>query len=266
MLSIQHLIVALAESSSVQTQIIRNALDELGIKRIEVFEQGEALLEYIARYKPDVVMSAYHLPDMTAGEMIFRMRGHVDLRDIPFILVSSETNPNLLDPMRQAGLMGILPKPFALPELSKVINDTLDFLGADQSDSDNEIDYADLSILLVDDSVMARRHIRTVLERLGFEKITESWSGKDALPLIDNTLFDLVLTDYNMPMMDGCELTSYIRTHSMQSSVPIIMISSEENAERLAAAKAAGVSAVIGKPFETSAIRKLLRAQLTRQQ
>ncbi|NWK79995.1 response regulator [Aquitalea sp. LB_tupeE] len=262
MLSTQHLIVALAESSSVQAQIIRNALGEMGITRMEVFETGADLLDYISQYKPDVVMSAFHLPDMTAGEMIFRMRGHLELRDIPFILVSSETNPELIDPMRQAGLMGILPKPFDLPQLRKVINDTMDFLSVNQSDNDSDIDYADLNILLVDDSVMARRHIRTVLERLGFEKITESWSGKDALPLIDSTLFDLVLTDYNMPMMDGCELTRYIRTNSMQSSVPVIMISSEENMEKLAAAEAAGVSAIMGKPFETSAVRQILRTQL----
>jgi two-component system chemotaxis response regulator CheY len=83
MLSTQHLIVALAESSSVQAQIIRNALGELGITRMEVFETGEDLLDYISQYKPDVVMSAFHLPDMTAGEMIFHMRGHLELRDIP---------------------------------------------------------------------------------------------------------------------------------------------------------------------------------------
>ncbi|BBF85640.1 chemotaxis regulator [Aquitalea magnusonii] len=262
MLSTQHLIVALAESSSVQAQIIRQALSELGISRMEVFETGEALLDYIGKYKPDVVMSAFHLPDMTAGQMIFQMRGHPELRDLPFILVSSETNPELIDPMRQAGLMGILPKPFDLSQLRKVINDTMDFLAVNQNDTDSDIDYADLNILVVDDSVMARRHIRTVLERLGFEKITESWSGKDAVPLIDKTLFDLVLTDYNMPLMDGCELASYIRTSSMQSSVPIIMISSEENMEKLAAAEAAGVSAIMGKPFETSAVRQILRTQL----
>lgn len=263
MLAIQHLIVALAESSSVQAQIIRNALAELGVTRMEVFETGTALLEHINKYKPDVVMSAFHLPDMTAGDMIFRMRGHTELRDLPFILVSSESNPELLDPLRQAGLMGILPKPFDLPQLRQVIDNTLDFLTERQNDADGDIDYAELSILVVDDSVMARRHIRTVLERLGFEKITESWSGKDAIPLIDSTLFDLVLTDYNMPIMDGCELTRYIRGRSMQSSVPIIMISSEENMERLAAAEAAGVSAIIGKPFETSVVRQVLRAQLT---
>jgi len=262
MLDIQHMIVALAESSSVQAQIIRSALSEIGISRLEVFETGEALLKHIGQYKPDVVMSAFHLPDMTGGQMIFQMRGSMELRDIPFILVSSEDNPELLDPMRQAGLMGILPKPFVLEQLRKVINDTLDFISLNQSDNNPAIDYAELNILVVDDSVMARRHIRTVLERLGFEKITESWSGKDALPMLDNTLFDLVLTDYNMPMMNGCELATYIRTRSMQSSVPIIMISSESSQERLAAATAAGVSAVIPKPFEVAVVRQVLQQQL----
>ncbi len=261
MLAVQHLIVALAETSSVQAQIIRNELNQLGITRVEVFETGEDLLSHISKYKPDVVMSAFHLPDMTAGQMIFQMRGKPELRDLPFILVTSESNPDLIDPMRQAGLMGILPKPFTLEQLDQAINNTVDFLSMEAEDSDDNVDYAELNVLVVDDSVMARRHIRTVLERLGFEKITESWSGKDALPLIDSTLFDLVLTDYNMPMMDGCELTSYIRS-SMQSSVPILMISSESNTDRLEAARQAGVSAIMEKPFEAMAVRKVLHELL----
>ena len=98
-----------------------------------------------------------------------------------------------------------------------------------------------------------------MLQRIGFERISEAINGQEAVPLLDTTLFDLVVTDYNMPEMDGKQLVEYVRQHSMQPSVPILMVSSEHDEGRLAAIEQAGVSAICDKPFEVELIRKLLR-------
>jgi len=81
--------------------------------------------------------------------------------------------------------------------------------------------------------------------------------------IIQQQYFDLVVTDYNMPEMDGRELTEYIRTQSWQSSVPILMVSSESNESRLAAVTQAGVSGVCDKPFEPAMVRGLLQKMLS---
>ncbi|GGY06512.1 response regulator transcription factor [Paludibacterium paludis] len=258
MLELPHLIVALVEPSGVQANIIRQSLAELGIDQILQCSSGSDLLDALARGPADVVISAFYLDDMTGTDLVLRLRASDDTAELPFILVSSETNPDYIDPVRQAGTMAILPKPFSTRQMEKALRNTLDFLNA-EDDQETDIDFAELAVLIVDDSLTARRHIRTVLERIGFERITEAYNGRDAITHLENTLFDLVVTDYNMPQMDGRALTEFIRSQSMQSSVPILMVSSEADSNKLAAVQDAGVSAICNKPFETDVVRNLVK-------
>ncbi len=71
-------------------------------------------------------------------------------------------------------------------------------------------------------------------------------------------MVDLVVTDYNMPEMDGRGLVDYIRTKSWQNSVPILMVTSESDEGRLAAIEEAGVSGICDKPFEPDIVKALL--------
>jgi two-component system chemotaxis response regulator CheY len=119
-------------------------------------------------------------------------------------------------------------------------------------------DLEGLRVLVVDDSVASRHHLRRLLEQLGIEQIVEAADGKQAVSVLQESMFDLVITDYNMPEMDGRELTEYIRTESWQAEVPILMVTSEQNMGRLAAVERAGVSAICDKPFEASSIRRLI--------
>ena len=76
-------------------------------------------------------------------------------------------------------------------------------------------------------------------------------------------MVDLVVTDYNMPEMDGRQLVEYIRQQSWQRSVPILMVTSEQSFSRLAAVEEAGVSGICDKPFEPGTIRRLLQRILS---
>jgi two-component system chemotaxis response regulator CheY len=262
MLEVENLIVALVEPSNVQAQIIAASLAERGIDRVTVYESGESLLTALTGQLPDLVLSAMYLPDMTGTELVYTLRDTPAWADLPFILISSETNPYYLDPVRQAGTMAILPKPFSQTQLGMALDNTLDFLNAEPIETQDIDDFADLSVLLVDDSSTARHHVRSILEKLGFEKIFEANNGLEAVPMLNSQLFDLVFTDYNMPQMDGRALVEYIRNESMQCSVPIMMVSSEANEGRLAAVEAAGVSAICDKPFGTDVVRKLVHQLL----
>jgi len=71
-------------------------------------------------------------------------------------------------------------------------------------------------------------------------------------------MVDLVITDYNMPEMDGKGLVDFIRQQSWQASVPILMVTSEADMGRLAAIESAGVSGICDKPFEAHVVRELL--------
>jgi len=266
MLEVEHLIVALVEPSHVQAQMIQAALAVRGIDQIKIYDSGSSLLQSLASDLPDLVLSALYLPDMTGTELVYTLRDTPAWVNLPFILISSETNPYYLDPVRQAGTMAILPKPFSQAQLQIALENTLDFLNAEPTSGEEKETFAELAVLLVDDSSTARHHVRSILEKLGFENISEARDGLEAIPLLDTQLFDLVFTDYNMPQMDGRALVEYIRKESMQCSVPILMVSSESNEGRLAAVEAAGVSAICDKPFGTEVVRKLVSQLLEARQ
>ena len=102
-----------------------------------------------------------------------------------------------------------------------------------------------------------------MLEKLGVEKISEAENGKQAIGIIESRFFDLIVTDYNMPEMDGRELSAYIRSESSQQSVPVLMVTSESNKARLAGVEQSGVSAIFDKPFNVDTLRSAIQRLLS---
>lgn len=249
--------ILLVEPSAMQAKVVSKAFRELGMEKLRTVETAKAALDCMRDIRPEVVVSALYLPDMTGLNLVLAMREETDLAGIPFVLVSSETRPQALDPVRQAGICGILPKPFSNAQLRKVLDTTLDFLAIEHATS---IDFRaeELKVLLVDDSGSARRFMRRMLENLGIRNFIEAANGREAVELLASTMVDLVVTDYNMPEMDGQALVQHIRQNSWQHEVPILMVTSESDAGRLAAVEAAGVSGICDKPFEASVVSDLL--------
>ncbi len=167
----------------------------------------------------------------------------------------------MLDPVRQAGVIAILPKPFQPDDLRKALCSTVEFIAPDEN-ALADIVLDDLKTLVVDDSPLARKHITRVLTNLGITDITTAANGMEAVQRIETTFFDLVVTDYNMPEMDGEKLTRYIRDHSSQRAIPILMVTSEGDQSRLSAVQQAGVSGICDKPFDTVSVKQMIRRLL----
>lgn len=261
-MNIQDLSVILVEPSLTQEHIIEGLLKELGINTVDPCRSGQEALDEIQRTPPDLVISTLYLPDMTGTDLLHTMRQDEKLFDTAFILISSETRFRYLDPVRQAGATAILPKPFGKEELKIALNSTLDYLEAPDLELNN-IDTESLQILIVDDSRMSRKHIRRMLEGMGIDRISDAENGVEGARMINEHYFDLVISDYNMPEMDGQELVDYIRSHSGQPGIPVIMVTSESNQSRLAAIQKAGVSAICDKPFEPVTLKRFLEKILS---
>lgn len=257
-MSLADLDVFQVEPSNTQFRIISDSLRRFGIRHITRYKDAQTALAAMADKTPDLVISAMHLPDISGADLVVKMRNEENLRDIGFILISSETSVRYLEPIRQAGVIAILPKPFAEQQLKRALYTTLDYLEPENISLQNQ-DVEDLSVLVVDDSLTARHYVKRTLKSLGISRISEAVNGKEAIGLIDEQYYDLIVTDYNMPNMDGSELIRYIREDSNQSSIPVLMITSEDSIERLAAIEQAGVSALCDKPFEMKTIRNLIQ-------
>ncbi len=255
--------VLLVEPSPMQQRIIAQALQKRGVSRVRTAHDGTDALAQMREAVPSLVVSALYLPDMSATDLVHTMRANEDLANTAFILISSETRPQLIDAIRQAGACTFLPKPFSEAQLAGAMRSTISYLqGSESLSLDAQIDLETLRVLIVDDSGNSRRFIRRILEKLGVEHFLEAADGREAAKILGTDYVDLVITDYNMPEINGRELIEHIRQQSWQSSVPIVMVTSELNEERLAEARQAGASAICEKPFDAHAIKALIEQVL----
>lgn len=259
MYTLNDLQVVIVEPSGVQRYIIRDALEAAGIPNPQEAKTGEEALELLFQSSPDLIISSLYLPDMTGTDLVKKIRHSETHSDTAFMLISSETRFRYLEPIRQAGSVGILPKPFSQKELLVGLQATLDLIHPEHLSLAEE-GAEDLRVLIVDDSTLARNHIQRVLVNMEVreENVDTAHNGEEALRLINQNYYDLVVSDYNMPVMDGLELVDRVRHESTQGSIPILMVTSETDSSRLAAVQQSGVSAICDKPFEPGTVHQLL--------
>ena len=108
---------------------------------------------------------------------------------------------------------------------------------------------ASLKILAVDDSPTMRRIIVNTLKRAGYEDVTEASDGKDALAKMKVEQFNFVITDWNMPEMDGLTFVSQVRSLDEFKDMPILMVTTRSVKDDIIEAMKAGVNNYIVKPF-----------------
>ncbi len=257
--NVSDLSILLIEPSKTQLKVIVKHLADEGVSHISGAETGAEALEKLAQHQPDLLISSMYLPDMTATELVARIKSNQAYKEIPFMLISSETDFAALDSIRQAGVIAILPKPFARSDLKRALRATIDFIDPREMELQH-YDVENLRVLVVDDSALARKHICRVLSNLGIAQIRQAVNGLEALQLFSECQeeFDLIVTDYNMPEMDGQELVHAIRRQLNNPFIPILMVTSEQNEARLSNVEKAGVSAICDKPFEPQTVKEML--------
>jgi len=117
-----------------------------------------------------------------------------------------------------------------------------------------------MPVLVVDDYNTMRRIIRNLLEQIGFSKLDEAEDGAAALTKLRNGGFGLVISDWNMEPMSGLELLKEVRQDAKLKSLPFIMVTAESKTDNVVAAKAAGVSQYIVKPFNAETLTRKIES------
>ena len=247
----------LVEPSAMQGKIIERSLREHGVGYVTHLTSGVEALAQLPVVQPDVIVSAMYLPEMTGTDLLYQLRDSDDFRDVLFMLISSETCMEQLEPLRQAGVVALLPKPFSPTNLQQALDNTINLLSPD-SDHWDEEELAGIRALLVDDSRLARSYVRKALMNAGLTQFREAENGQEAVKLLEVEHFDLVVADYNMPEMDGYELLQYVRQQYHRRDLPVMMVTSESDSAKLAAFESAGVSALCDKPMEAQVLHQVL--------
>jgi two-component system chemotaxis response regulator CheY len=115
------------------------------------------------------------------------------------------------------------------------------------------------SILIVEDSVTTRALIRAIIEEMGDFNTVEAGSGFEALKLLPTQEFNLVITDVNMPDINGLELINFIKSNSRYSHIPLIIVSTERSDEDRKRGIALGAMAYITKPFKAHELQEVIK-------
>lgn len=120
----------------------------------------------------------------------------------------------------------------------------------------------DMPILIVDDYKTMLRIIRNLLKQLGFNNVDEATDGSSALQKMRDRAYSLVISDWNMEPMSGLQLLKEVRADQQLQQVPFIMVTAEGKSENVAAAKQAGVTSYILKPFTAATLKSKLTAAI----
>ena len=120
-----------------------------------------------------------------------------------------------------------------------------------------------MRILVVDDNSTMRRIIKNTLGRIGHKDLLEAEDGQVAWNIMgENEDIDILITDWNMPVMNGLELVKKVRSKEKYANLPIIMITTEDDRTEVSAALKAGVNNYIVNPFTPQVLQEKLEAVL----
>ncbi|WP_292362319.1 MULTISPECIES: chemotaxis response regulator CheY [unclassified Methylophaga] len=113
-----------------------------------------------------------------------------------------------------------------------------------------------MKILIVDDFSTMRRIIKNLLRDLGFNNTVEADDGLTALPILNAGGIDFLVTDWNMPGMQGIDLLKTVRADPKLSTLPVLMVTAETKREQIIEAAQAGVNGYIVKPFTAATLKE----------
>lgn len=115
-----------------------------------------------------------------------------------------------------------------------------------------------LKVLVVDDFPTMRRIVKNLLKQLGFENIDEAEDGAQALGKLKTGGYGLVVSDWNMPVMEGIDLLKHVREDETLKSIPFLMVTAEAEKDKVITAIKAGVDNYVVKPFTAEILKEKL--------
>ena len=225
-------ILIIEDNKTLANLMAKKVQQELGWEVDLAYKLSEAKL-FLHRYEHFVVLTDLNLPDAPNGEVI----EYLLEKNKKVIILSGNIDKTFRLKMMKKNIIDYIKKSGA-KDINFVLT-TLKRLSANKKHT----------VLIVDDSMMVRKQLKLLLENLFFKVITVA-HGEEALGMLEaNPNISLVLTDYNMPVMNGLELTEAIRKNHDKNELSIIALSSSDDEEVVALFLKNGANDYIKKPF-----------------
>jgi putative two-component system response regulator len=229
--------ILIVDTSVAMRRGIKALLDSLEADFAEA-SNGQDGLRIAREESFDLIISGVDMPKMSGLDLCQQLRKTSDTQDIPIIILSSSDAPETMDQAIQVGASAYIPKREARTRLYDTVQDLLSASSAPFSPT----------ILIVDDSRPIRNLVQNGLKEAGFQTLLAE-NGKEALRLLNRQQPDLIVSDINMPEMDGVELCRAIHADPQLAALPFVVISSIKDREQMRQILKEGASDYVVKPF-----------------
>lgn len=236
--------VLLVDDSQTIRQIIVNELINIGFRlsKIQETSDGQLALSRLKQSSFDLIISDFHMPKINGLELLIKVKEDERLKNIPFLMVTSETDKEKEEEAFQSGADQYITKPFSGKFLEKTIIQLLT----------KPVVFGEKKVLVVEDSSSMRSILVKNLNQAGFagDNIYQAENGDDALALMSASKIDLVLTDWHMPIMTGLEFMKKVKAQKDFKQIPFLMVTGEVDKKKISQAIEEGACEYIIKPFK----------------
>jgi len=233
----RHILVV--DDSSMMRKALQAILAPLKLKVTEAAD-GQAGLDLVPDNRFDLIVTDVNMPNMNGVDFCRRLKNNPSTRGIPVVMVSSFDSDADIDKGFQVGAAAYVSKKEAQSNLLDIIR--------------NIISKSDLhrgqTIMVVDDSRTIRKIVEKGLAQAGFQVVT-AVNGKEALEILDRNQPDLILSDIDMPEMNGFQFCDAVHSHPDFVSIPFVVMSSNSDRAHMKRMLQYGAEAYITKPFNT---------------
>jgi CheY-like chemotaxis protein/tRNA A-37 threonylcarbamoyl transferase component Bud32 len=273
------LAVLVVEPSRTQASIIRKQLQSQGIHKVVHVATAQEALQTVRNVCPDAVVSTMVLDQELTGLHLARLLRTEQLPQLPgFVLLHSAAEQSNCSDLSKFGQAVALQKPFKPEQLCdalavvtgrpltpiSVSNEQLGVTMArpmvlpPMPTPEAAARYAGRRVLIVENSDAARRYYRGVVAGLGVVHISEAKDGAEAVAAVSREPYDLVISAYHLPLMDGPSLVRYLKQAPATARLPVIMVTSESDPSKLAALRKDGVAAIADKSLPAELVQGIL--------
>ncbi len=237
--------ILVVEDSRLQREVCVEQLREIGFKNILEAENGIAALEALKQNPIDLVLSDWDMPQMDGLELLKTIKQDSNLQNTPFIFITVHDDQEKNKEAMLYGAVDYIVKPSSPSDLKESI----------------EIIFKRgiRKILIVEDSDLQREICIVQLQQIGFEKITGATNGVEALNYMADNPVDLIVSDWEMPEMDGLEFLQNVKGNPKFKDIPFLILTVHNHPEKNQVALDQGALDFIIKPSTPDSLHMKIR-------
>lgn len=245
--------ILVVDDSSMMRKALKTILAPLKVNVTEA-NDGKIGLDLVSENRFDLIVTDVNMPNMNGVDFCRRLKSNPSTRGIPVVMVSSFDSDADIDKGFQVGAAAYVSKKEAQSYLLDIISKILS----------KSVLHRGQTIMVVDDSMTILRIVEEGLSQAGFQVVTAE-NGKQALELIDSNRPDLILSDIDMPEMNGFAFCDAVHSDPNLASIPFVVMSSNSDRAHMKRMLQYGAEAYITKPFNTDQLVILVEKLLSDQ-